>query len=185
MKVSDISTRLRHTITSQSNKRVYWVIGLKTITNAKYKSGHVREDAEDGELDIPVGPIVTGASGVPLGKTGNLEAKYLKKSRGKTAGSGKLEGERVFAVQYCPVKLVRQAGANILNWKKTEPKMGPPKDFSDREGLSFYPGNLEIDEEELEEEEEEPEEDEEEPEEEEEEEVVLDAVASGDTELAW
>ena len=113
MKNSAISTGLRHTLTSLSNKQVYWIIGLKTITDAKYKSGLVHENAAGGELDIPIGTIATGALGVPLGATGNVEPGFSIERHRETSGSGKLEGERVFAARYCPVR----AGANILNWK--------------------------------------------------------------------
>jgi hypothetical protein len=173
MKDPAISTRLRHTLASQSDKQVYWIIGLKTITDAKYKSGLVHENAAGGELTVPIGTIVTGAFGVPVGETGNVEVGVSIEGHGETSGSGKLKGERVFAVRYCPVKPVRRAGANILNWKKTEPKMGPPKNFTDTEGFSFSTpplSNLGADESQFEEGEED---------------VVLDADSGDDTQLVW
>src|ERR1700733_7744074 len=45
MQYPAISTGLRHVLASQSDKQVYWIIGLKTITDAKYKSGIAHEDA--------------------------------------------------------------------------------------------------------------------------------------------
>ena len=180
MKDPTISAGLRDTLASQSNKQVYWIIGLKTMTDAKYKSGSVHENAAGGELDIPVGTIAAGALGVPLNATGNVELGFSIERHGETSGSGKLEGERVFAMRYCPVKSVRR-----------EPKMGPPIDFSYREGLSFSPGNLEIDESQFEEEEEEVDLDADSSDDAElaikewEEEVILDTDSGDDTELPW
>jgi len=173
MKYPAISTGLSHILASQSNKQVYWIVGLKTITDATYKSGIAHEDTTGGEFAVPIGTTASGAFGVPLVETGNVEVGLSIERDGETSGSGKLKGERVFAVRYCPVKLVRRTGPNILNWKKTEAKMGPPKNFLVREGLSFHlplRSNLEIDESQLEEGEEE---------------VVLDVDSGDDTELTW
>jgi hypothetical protein len=95
----------------ESNRDVYLVVGIKTLTDAKVTQSLQRSKTDRGDIEIPIGQIATATTGFVgsggIGVGGSHKYKFEK------TAAFVVPGEQVYAVQYRRIEFAWYSSRHI------------------------------------------------------------------------
>lgn len=110
-----MSDLLKPLLEQSTDRRLYWIVGVKTCRDATIKFVTEDESRADANIHLPTSEAMS-ALGVPnLGRIGNVEGALSVHRKQDTVGSGTYGGEQVFALRYAIIRYGR-------DWRKITQK---------------------------------------------------------------